>query len=91
MHGSCTEVLHSSYIMATRGSPDIYTLSPRVYISGKPLVPMVQVLNKLQVLYYIAMCLYVITVLLYQNHYSVYESGISNDFVPYNSQILFSI
>ena len=29
MHGSCTEVLHSSYTMGTRGSPDIYTLSPR--------------------------------------------------------------
>ena len=35
MHGSCTEVLHGSYTMGTRGSPDIYTLSPRasgVYI-----------------------------------------------------------
>ena len=29
MDGSCTEVLHSSYTMGTRGSPDIYTLSPR--------------------------------------------------------------
>ena len=29
MHGSCTEVLHSSYTMGTCGSPDIYTLSPR--------------------------------------------------------------
>ena len=29
MHGSCMEVLHSSYTMGTRGSPDIYTLSPR--------------------------------------------------------------
>ena len=35
MHGLCMEVLHSSYTMGTRGSPDIYTLSPRtsgVYI-----------------------------------------------------------
>ena len=31
MHVSCTEVLHSSYTMDTRGSPDIYTLSPRNY------------------------------------------------------------
>ena len=28
MHGSCTEVLHSSYTMGTCGLPDIYTLSP---------------------------------------------------------------
>ena len=28
-HGSCMEVLHSSYTMGTHGSPDIYTLSPR--------------------------------------------------------------
>ena len=27
--------------MGTRGLPDIYTLSPRVYISGKPPVPMI--------------------------------------------------
>ena len=27
--------------MSTRGLPDMYTLSPRVYISGKPLVSMV--------------------------------------------------
>ena len=26
-HGSCTEVLHSSYTMGTQGLPDIYTLS----------------------------------------------------------------
>ena len=35
MYGLCTEVLHSSYTMGARGSPDIYTLSPRalgVYI-----------------------------------------------------------
>ena len=29
MHGSCTEVLHNSYTMDTRGLPDIYTRSPR--------------------------------------------------------------
>ena len=38
---SAREVLHISYTMCTRGFPDIYTLSPRVYISGKPLLPMV--------------------------------------------------
>ena len=32
MHGSCMEVLHSSYTMGTHGSPDIYTQSPRAYI-----------------------------------------------------------
>ena len=37
---------HNSYTMYTRGLPDMYTLSPqawgpRVYKSGKPLVPMV--------------------------------------------------
>ena len=33
--------------MDTRGLPDIYTLSPRprVYISGKPLLPMFQLYN----------------------------------------------
>ena len=34
-------VLCNSYTMGTRGLPDIYTLGPRVYISDKPLVPMV--------------------------------------------------
>ena len=29
MHGSCTEVLHSSYTMGTSGLPDIYTRSLR--------------------------------------------------------------
>ena len=35
MHVSCTEVLHNSYTMDTRGSPDVYTLGPQasgVYI-----------------------------------------------------------
>ena len=30
-----------SYTMDTSGLPDMYTLSPRVYISGKPRVDMV--------------------------------------------------
>ena len=28
MHGSCMEVLHISYTVGTRGSSDIYNLSP---------------------------------------------------------------
>ena len=36
-----TEVVYNSYTMCTHGLPDIYTLSPQVYTSGRPLVPMV--------------------------------------------------
>ena len=44
---SYKQVVHNSYNMSTRGLPDIYTLGPAalvlwVYISGKPLVPMLQ-------------------------------------------------
>ena len=47
---SYKQVVHNSCNMGTRGLPDIYTLSPRavvllVYISGKPLVPMLQLYN----------------------------------------------
>ena len=37
------------------------------------------------------MCMYVMIVLFYQNHSSVYKSKISNDFVPYNSQTPVSV
>ena len=34
-------LVYISYAMGTRDLPDIYTLSPRVYISGKPLVAII--------------------------------------------------
>ena len=52
LHGflSYKQVIHNSCNMGTRGLPDMYTLSPQacgpralgIYISGKPLVPMLQ-------------------------------------------------
>ena len=44
---SYKQVVHNSCNMGTRGLPDIYTLGPAalvlwVYISGKPLLPMLQ-------------------------------------------------
>ena len=42
------KVLHSICNMGTRGLPDMYTLGPRdVHISGRPLVPMLQIINVL--------------------------------------------
>ena len=46
------QVVHNSCNMGTRGLPDIYTLGPAalvlwVYISGKLLMPMLQLYNKL--------------------------------------------
>ena len=37
--------LHSICNMGTCGLPDRYTLEPWVYISGRPIVPMLQILN----------------------------------------------
>ena len=47
---SFKQVVHNSCNMFTRGLPDIYTLRPEalvlwVYISGKPLMPMLQLYN----------------------------------------------
>ena len=36
---------HNSCNMDTRGLPDVYTLGPPLYISVKPLVHMLQLLN----------------------------------------------
>ena len=38
------EVLHITCNMCTRDLPDMYALGPRAYISGKSLVPMLQLL-----------------------------------------------
>ena len=38
-------MLHNSCNTGTRGLPDMYTLSPQVYISGRLLVPVLQLLN----------------------------------------------
>ena len=53
---SYKQVVHNSCNMGTRGLPDIYTLSPAalvlwVYISGKPLMPMLQLYNNTYVIY----------------------------------------
>ena len=49
---SYKQVVHNSFNTGTRGLPDIYTLSPWaaalvlwVYISGKPLKPILQLYN----------------------------------------------
>ena len=39
------EVLHISCNMGTLDLPDMYALSPRAYISGKSLVPMLQLIH----------------------------------------------
>jgi len=39
------EVLHISCNMCTHDLPDMYALSPWAYISGKSLVPMLQLLH----------------------------------------------
>ena len=39
------KALHNSCNTVTRGLPDVSTLSPQVCISGRPLVPVLQLLN----------------------------------------------